>query len=108
MRFEARRSQLARWLIRWVIVPLVGRPVQIIRQDERVGGLHHAPMCGANHYHHQRPLTTRCTCGAVGGWMGPRDSKPMQPQQQIDPRPRGDRDPRTDWGKPEQRQELRP
>jgi len=56
------------WLIErvilWVICPLAGRPIQIIRQDDQRNGLHHAPACGANHYHHCRPITTACTCGA--------------------------------------------
>lgn len=62
------RVRLASWIIRHVVIRLVGRPVQIIRQDARGGGLHHAPMCGANHYHHTRPLTSACTCGAEKQW----------------------------------------
>lgn len=68
MRFQKLRITLIRWIVRWIIVPLAGRGVQVIRQDARSGGLHHAPMCGANHYHHTRPITGRCTCGAVKYW----------------------------------------
>ena len=74
MRFKKQRIALIRWLVRWFIVPLAGRGVQVIRQGPRsgyLGGnkyLKHAPMCGANHYHHTRPITGRCTCGAVKYW----------------------------------------
>lgn len=78
MRFEKQRIALITWIVRWVIIPLVGRGVQVIRQDERSGDrgswLHHAPRCGANHYHHARPITTRCTCGAEASWRSSQSS----------------------------------
>ena len=68
MRFEKQRIAIIGWIVLRIIITLAGRGVQVIRKDARSasGGewLHHAPLCGANHYHHARPITTKCTCGA--------------------------------------------
>lgn len=68
MRFSRQRYWVANFLIRHVIVRLAGRGVEITRQDHVTDGLHHAPACGANHWHHRRPVTSRCTCGAEDQW----------------------------------------
>ena len=65
IRFQGQRIWLIEQIVRRIIIPLAGRGVQVIRQDARSGGAHHAPLCGANHYHHTIPVTRRCTCGAV-------------------------------------------
>ena len=79
MRFQKQRIKLCELIIRYIIIPLAGRGLQIIRQDERAAyngaWLHHAPMCGANHYHHTRPITTRCTCGAEKQWREEKEKK---------------------------------
>jgi len=73
------KARLIERIIVAMIVPLVGRGVQIQRQDNlsacrREDGnedplwLHHAPFCPANHYHHTRPITGACTCGAESWW----------------------------------------
>ena len=64
MKYKRLRVWVAGRIIRWLLIPVVGRGVQVQRQDAVSGGLHHAPMCGANHYHHTRPITSACTCGA--------------------------------------------
>lgn len=68
MKHKQLRIWLAEWIIKWLLIPVVGRGVQVQRQDHVRRGLHHAPMCGANHYHHTRPITSACTCGAEAGW----------------------------------------
>ncbi len=64
MKYKKLRCWLIGRIIRWLVIPLAGRGVQVQRQDSMSGGLHHAPLCGANHYHHTRPITSACTCGA--------------------------------------------
>ncbi len=62
------RERLVVVLLRWLIIPLLGRPIQVVAQDAERGGLHHAPGCGANHFHWTRPITRKCTCGAEVYW----------------------------------------
>ncbi len=112
MKYKRLRVWLLERIIHWFIIPLAGRGVQVQRQDEVSRSLdsprndkwlHHAPMCGANHYHHTRRITSRCTCGAEAAWRrrqpgaglihkmtlqsgvhtGPANPHPAQPQQQI-------------------------
>ena len=68
MKYKRLRIWLAERIIKWLLIPVVGRGVQVQRQDANSSWkgpwLHHAPGCGANHYHHTRPITSRCTCGA--------------------------------------------
>lgn len=67
MRFKKQRIWMINKIILKAIIPLAGCGVQVIRQDDSGLGtkrLKHAPICGANHYHHIRPITSHCTCGA--------------------------------------------
>ncbi len=64
MKYQRLRTWLAGQIVRRLLIPVIGRGVQVQRQDHVTKGLHHAPGCGANHYHHTRPITLACTCGA--------------------------------------------
>ena len=81
MRFKRLRGWCIGRILHWLVIPLAGRGIQVLRQDESLKGLHHAPMCGANHYHHTRPITSACTCGAAKEW---RATRPKELREAVD------------------------
>jgi len=87
MRCKRLRGWLVERILHWVVIPLVGRGIQVQRQDEQSSGwgswLHHAPMCGANHYHHTRPITSACTCGAEREWCAIRPNELREAVHQV-------------------------
>lgn len=44
------------WGTQWIL--------ERLKEKQVVDNLHHAPCCGANHYHKTRLVFHRCTCGA--------------------------------------------
>jgi hypothetical protein len=45
-----------RWGTKWIF--------DWMRKTQKVDDKHHAPSCGANHYHRTRLVHDYCTCGA--------------------------------------------
>ena len=55
-----------RWLLKWIM------------KRQVVDNLKHAPCCPANHYHRQRLVFQRCTCGTtteMGAWRRSHDQQ---------------------------------
>jgi hypothetical protein len=67
------------------IIPLKGgRTIyDAMKRRQVLDNLHHAPACPANHFHRQRLVFQRCTCGATRQMRDGATTPPLRKDRDI-------------------------